>query len=72
MKHIDLAFNFHVGWFEECWKQNYDLGNCFYNTSFLKGMHRNKVVNELSGFYAPTERGGVRGRVNGIIPHEAT
>ena len=72
VQRLESAFYMH-GWFAKC-RGNHNLEYCLHNTTlFSKGMHRNKVVKELSGFYAPTEFGGCLGElVDNQLPVEAT
>jgi hypothetical protein len=73
VKRLESSFYFHDDHFHVCREKKYGLGRCIENTSiFSEGMNRNKLVKELSGFYAPTETGTLSGRFNGAIPVEAT
>ncbi len=58
VKRLESAFYFHSHRFKLCRKLTLD--QCLWNTTyFSRGRHRNKLVKELSGFFAPTDFKGV-------------
>ncbi len=58
VQRLESAFYFHTDTFKDCRKHTLD--QCLWNTTyFSRGPHRNKLVKELSGFFAPAELEGV-------------
>lgn len=49
------AFHYHTLWFPEC---GGNFSYCVTTPAFTTGTHRNRLVKQLSGYFAPCEMGG--------------